>query len=784
MSDEQSFEWKKEQERIEFIGESIDAKVRKLLGSAGSVSKDVLNLRRTFWEDVTVNFDEADDVAETAASIKQQAELLSERERTHMQLDQQLQTLARLKFSPYFGRIDFSETGEQGSEKVYIGIASLMDEKDENFLIYDWRAPISSLYYDYAPGPAHYITPGGIIEGEMKLKRQFLIRAGVLKGMFETGITIGDEILQEALGENASNQMKTIVATIQREQNQIIRNERSNLLVVQGVAGSGKTSAALQRVAYLLYRHRGTLNADNILLFSPNPLFTSYVATVLPELGEENMQQSTFQEFIQQRIGPEFEVEDAFSQIEFLLNRAEDNTLKEKMAAIRLKGSLAFKRLLDEYAESLSKGGLLFHDLIFRKEIVVSKQMIDDYFYSLDPGISIPNRLQFVKEWLLKELKKKVKQERKKEWVEEELQYLEKEDYMEAFSRLLSKNHYSDKTFDDFDREQKLLAEMVVKQKFKPLFAKVKKLKFVDLASIYRHFFEKGSEEKKVAGVSWEAICRQTISQLEKMQVSYEDATPLAYLQDLLEGRRSSTSIRHVFIDEAQDYTPFQFALIQHFFPYSKMTLLGDFHQAIFSGATGSPSVITEIFNQGDEVERIELLKTYRSTKPIVEFTKQLLDDGEKIQPFNRSGEKPTVTLVRAPQLIPKILEEIVQLREKGLGTIAVICRTAKESQEVFSLLKKHIPVHLVEKATITFERGVSVIPAYLAKGIEFDGVLLYDISQYKREHERKLFYTACTRAMHELHLFSSSGISPLMKNVHQEKYILAADETENHLSR
>ena len=783
MSDQQTFEWKKEQERINFISETIDVKAEKLLDSVGSVSTDVLALRKTFWEDVTVNLDEADDVIETAASIKQQAELLSERERTHKQLDQQLRILARLKFSPYFGRIDFLETGEQESEEVYIGIASLMDERDENFLIYDWRAPISSLYYDYAPGSAQYTTPGGVIEGEMKLKRQFLIRAGVLKGMFETGITIGDEILQEVLGENASNQMKTIVATIQREQNQIIRNEQSNLLVVQGVAGSGKTSAALQRVAYLLYRHRGTLNADNILLFSPNPLFNSYVATVLPKLGEENMQQNTFQEFIQQRIGPEFEVEDVFSQIEFLLNRAEDDILKQKLAAIRFKGSLNFKQLLDDYAESLSKRGLLFKDLKFRKEIIVSNQMIHDYFYSLDPAMSLPNRLQFVKDWLLKELKKIAKQERKKEWVEEELQYLEKEEYMDAFSTLLSKDRYSDKTFDDFEREQQLLADMVVKQKFKPLFTKVKKLKFVDLIAVYRNFFEQRSEVKTLVGSSWEAICQQTISQLKNKQISYEDATPLAYLQDLVAGRRTSTAIRHVFIDEAQDYTPFQFVLIQHFYPYSKITLLGDFHQAIFSGATGSPSVITDIVDRSNGAEQIELLKTYRSTKPIVEFTKELLDDGKKIQPFNRTGDRPTVTLVRAKQLIPNILEKIAQLREKRLATIAIICRTARESQEVFNELKKQIPVHLVEKATMTFEKGVSVIPAYLAKGIEFDGVLLYDISQYKQENERKLFYTACTRAMHELHLFSSNGISPLMKNVHREKYILITDEKKNHLN-
>ena len=320
MSDLQNLDWRTEQDRVDFVIKEIDKKTKKFKQGAGNVSSDVLELRKTFWEDVTVNMDEPDDVIETAASIKQQAELLSERERTHKQIDKQLNTLARLKYSPYFGRIDFWENGEKSADQVYLGIASLMDEQDENFLIYDWRAPISSLYYDYPPGPAEYETLEGTIKGEMKLKRQFIIRASEIKGMFDTGVTIGDEMLQEVLGNNASTQMKSIVATIQREQNQIIRDERSNLLIVQGVAGSGKTSAALQRVAYLLYRYRGTLKSENIMLFSPNPLFNSYVATVLPELGEENMQQVTFQEYLNHRLGKEFDVEDPFSQMEYLLN--------------------------------------------------------------------------------------------------------------------------------------------------------------------------------------------------------------------------------------------------------------------------------------------------------------------------------------------------------------------------------------------------------------------------------------------------------------------------------
>lgn len=776
MTDRQSKDWEEEQGRIDFIRKTIDKKVDDLLKNAGSVSSDVLNLRKTFWEDVTVNFDEADDVAETAASIKQQAELLSERERTHKQLDKHLQTLARLKFSPYFGRIDFAEEGEREIEGVYIGIGSLMDGKEEDFLIYDWRAPISSLYYDYGPGSAQYNTPGGLIKGEIKLKRQFIIRAGVLKGMFETGITIGDEILQEVLGENSSTQMKTIVATIQREQNRIIRNEQSNLLVVQGVAGSGKTSAALQRVAYLLYRFRETLNAENILLFSPNPLFNSYVSTVLPELGEENMQQFTFQEFIIQQIGSEFEIEDAFTQIESLLNDGnEDERSQRRTSGIRFKGSLAFKKMIDDYVHLLSNNGIQFKDLLFRKEVLFSKQAIYEYFYSLDVKLPIPNRLQLVKEWLLKELKQKVKLERNKPWVEDEIQFLDKEEYMQAFAQLGSKNGYTENTFDDFEREQKLLSEMVVKDRLKPVFARVKKLQFVDMRQIYSSLFEIESDHAGKIGTDWKMIAEYTVQQLAQKKMAYEDAAPFAYLQDLIKGKRAANGVRHIFIDEAQDYTPFQFAVIRRFFPYSKVTLLGDFNQAIFSGATGAPSVLAEISKNEQEIELIQLLKTYRSTRPIVEFTSELIENGNNIQAFNRSGEKPTLTIIKnQEELNSAVLKKISLLKEKRFSTIAVICRTAKESKEVYDELKEQIPVHLIEKGTITFEKGVVIIPAYLAKGIEFDGVLLYDISKYQRESERKLFYTACTRAMHELHLFTSNGISPLMKNLDSQKYVLS----------
>ncbi|MCM3768731.1 RNA polymerase recycling motor HelD [Neobacillus niacini] len=774
MSDLQTKDWQLEQERVNSVVAEIEKKLEKLTRNAGKVGADVLEIRKSFWEDVTVNLDEPDDIIETYASIKQQAEFLSERERTHRQHDQQLKTLEKLKNSPYFGRIDFFEEGEKATDKVYLGIASFMDEHDENFLIYDWRAPISSLYYDYSPGPAHYETLEGTIKGEMELKRQFIIRASEIKGMFDTGVTIGDEMLQEVLGNNASTQMKSIVATIQREQNAIIRNERSKLLIVQGVAGSGKTSAALQRVAYLLYRYRGTLNSENIMLFSPNPLFNSYVATVLPELGEENMRQSTFQEYLNHRLAREFEVEDPFAQIEYLLSAPRDGEYDTRVTGIRFKASLDFKKVIDDFAAALSNSGLLFKNLRFRGNVLISNREIHDYFYALDKNISMPNRIQLVQEWLLKELKKWVKRERSRSWVEEEIQYLEKEDYMEAFKKLQQKSRFSENTFDDYEREQQLLAQMVVKERFKPLFAAVKGLKFIDMPEIYLTLLETTGELKSSLPSEWEKISRQTKEKINEMVIPYEDATPYVYLQDLIEGRKSNTAIRHIFIDEAQDYTPLQFAFIQRLFPYSKMTLLGDFNQAIYSGATGAGTVLTESTTEEKDVDTFVLTKTYRSTKEIVKFTKELVPGGGVIEPFNRSGAKPTVMFAERNTLDRRIINKINELQQQGYRTIAVICRTEAESRLAFEALKHEVSLHLIEKGTVSYEKGILVIPSYLAKGIEFDAVILYDSSQYRTESERKLFYTVCTRAMHELHMFATDGLSPLMLNVPDSTFEVA----------
>ncbi|MFD1134599.1 RNA polymerase recycling motor HelD [Paenibacillus urinalis] len=265
-------EWTQEQERLDQVVRELEARIINLEPEVTGLHDQVTGIRRRFWEEVTVNTNTHEDFEETFYSIRQQEVLLSERERSHKLRLQQLKNMKRLLGSPYFGRIDFVEKGMNFTEKVYIGVSSFVDSEGVDFLVYDWRTPIASMYYDDEPGVAGYDTPSGHITGTMTLKRQYQIRQGKLHNVFDTSLTIGDELLQQVLGQGADHQMKSIVATIQKEQNAIIRDDTSRMLIVQGAAGSGKTSAALQRVAYLLYKHRDRLTADQVVLFSPNPI--------------------------------------------------------------------------------------------------------------------------------------------------------------------------------------------------------------------------------------------------------------------------------------------------------------------------------------------------------------------------------------------------------------------------------------------------------------------------------------------------------------------------------
>ncbi|AIQ17885.1 helicase [Paenibacillus sp. FSL H7-0357] len=756
-------EWKEEQERVTGITKLLKGHIRQLSEELGLHRSDVVDMRKDFWEEVTVNFSSPDDLGETSTSLRQQAQILNERERHHLQSSKALKKYKKLVVSPYFGRIDFSETPDGEVEKIYLGIGSLMEDNG-TFLIYDWRAPISSLYYDGAPGPAAYDTPGGLVSGTMELKRQFVIDDGVIEVMFDTGVTIGDELLQQVLSHSADDRMKSIVATIQKEQNAVIRNDKSRMLVVQGAAGSGKTSAALQRVAYLLYKYREVLQADQMLLFSPNPLFNSYVSTVLPELGEENMQQTTFQMYLEHRLGYEFQLEDVFSQTESLLNTPDGPEASVRREGIGYKSSVAFLDAIRRYVNLLEHESMQFKPLMFQGRAIVGKDEMEQQFYSYDPNIKLANRIDLMTGWLLKKIAAFSMEERSAQWVEDQIELLDSSEYQRAYQMMRRKGGGHNESFDDFDTEKSLLARYIVSQRLKPLRGWTKRGRFVDVKGLYSRLFtdrelmETLNNSNTLPEV-WDEICRQTLQSIGANELAYEDATPFLYLKELSQGFRTNTLIRHVIVDEVQDYSPFQLEFMRRLFPRAKMTVLGDLNQAIYAQGEvlGDLAGLVSIYGE-ENTEVISLTRSYRSTYEIVEFTRAMIPGGERIVPFNRSGEAPQLTVVESePQLLASVEQDILNLHAEGYHYVAVICKTAEESARVHAELQNRLPVRLVTKETPNFQKGTLVLPAYLAKGVEFDAVIIYDGSaeRYGRESERKLFYTACTRAMHLLHIYS-----------------------------
>lgn len=794
---EWSSEWNKEQQRVDEVITAFKKRIAEYEPIVGDLRYEVVDIRTNFWDDVTVNLSNDDDVLESIISMKQQAQILWEREHSHRHLKNQLKRTRRLLPSPYFGRIDFHEQGTPANEKLYIGVASFLADDDETYLVYDWRTPIASLYYDFPPGPAAYHTPGGEISGTIDLKRQFSIRDGRIRTMFDTGMTIGDELLQNVLSKGAGSQMQSIVATIQQEQNQIIRNDSCRLLVVQGAAGSGKTSAALQRAAYLLYKHRERLTAEQMVLFSPNPMFNSYVATVLPELGEDNIQQTTFQEYLNRRLGSNFDVEDPFDQMEYVLTKQDEPEYDAVIAGIAFKASARFLYLMRSYRDRLLTEGMKFRGIKFKGRTLLSRQAIEKQFYSTQSAASLSYRVDALKDWIRTELRKLERAEQSAQWVKDELDYLDQEQYQDAFNRLAKRQQAKNPAFDDAQQEEELLREGIVRTHFRPLYRKVKALRFVDTKGLYRQLFENdslvasllsrdGGTTNDDSGFPdeelWKKICARTIRLMDDGKLSAEDATPYLYLQELIEGFQMNGNIRYVLMDEAQDYSAFQFEFVKRLFPRARMTVLGDFNQAIFAQASdlhersGSP---LEGLYGPEDTAWLNLTRSYRSTREIVDFTRAMLMDGDRIVPFDRSGGKPiAVKCVDAADRDRRIVEDVAALQADGYGSIAIITKSQAEANEAYERFRTvpalHESLRLVNKTTPQFEHGLLIIPAYLAKGVEFDAVLIYDASArcYNRESERKLFYTACTRPMHRLRLYNPDGAwSPFVLGVSDELY-------------
>jgi DNA helicase-2/ATP-dependent DNA helicase PcrA len=748
-----------EQSRIDYTIEAIKTEQKRIQESLKSVKEEARDIRSNFWEDVRVNLAEPDDVSETNISIRQQEHFLRERERNYEHGEKQLAVFDKMKNSPYFARIDI-EDEETPRENIYIGIGSALDESDQ-FLVYDWRAPISSVYYDGQIGEATYETPEGKLTVNVLLKRQFKIKDGKLESMFDTNDAIGDEMLQEVLGSESSLQMKNIVATIQQEQNRIIRDTKSDLLFVQGAAGSGKTSAVLQRIAYLLYRFRNGLDEKQMMIFSPNRLFNHYIANVLPELGEKNMIQTTFQDFIAKRLG-KLEVESLFEQFENETNEARKEILL-------LKESTFLFELIGKYIALLQKGGLRFKDIKFRGETVISKEDIQAIFYAT-PRYKMPARFLETKKVLREKLYELANLEAKKAWVKDEMELLSEEEYRALVPTKLE--------FQSFDDEQDYLAKKIVRLKFKKLHKSVLDNQFWHMKQQFGHFMQYAPRlfdlaEFNISKEDWENEIHRIVASLNENKLALEDAVLFLELCDAALGKKVNRIMRFVFIDEIQDYSKAQIAYLKSIFPSSQFTLLGDLNQAIFK--RNEKSLLEEIAPLFDasRTSVVELSKSYRSTEQITNFTKEIMTESERIIPFSRQGDVPKVIQTENFVAMMDVVQREALKLKKSSNMVAIIGRNQEICEEAYLSLYKKMDVKLVHMGNQKLSEGIMILPSYLAKGLEFDSVIVLDASEktYPSSADKTLLYTICSRAMHDLVAVSNGEITPLFKTIPNHLY-------------
>ena len=560
-----------EQQHLDGVVSKIkDAQVeaKRRINTAES---DETGIRNNFQNDLRIKTDSYTGMMETAISVRQQQQMLAERQNSWQHATSQLATLKRLQKTPYFARIDFHELGEPKSETIYIGLASFSDKPD-HFLVYDWRAPISSVYYDGGIGEVTYQTPDGEQAVDVKLKRQFQIEDSKIKTVFDTEEAVGDQMLLDALSEQSDTKMKSIVTTIQKEQNQIIRDTKSDLLFVQGSAGSGKTAAVLQRVAYLLYRYRGHLTAGQVILFSPNQLFNDYIDQVLPELGEHNMVQMTYYQFLGRRV-PNMKVET-------LTERFAENESTSQKRINDVINSLAFFKAVTTYSNHLGKEDMIFRNIPFRGKNFISAEQISEIYYSFNENYRLSNRIQGTKERLIKQLNRRITSEMKTKWVEQAVQDLSQEQINDMYA--------GKPKSDSDDKEFKFLARKIVVKEFQSVRNAIMKNRFLSINSQFVHFLRSvpqiiNLEKYGISREDWQEKIKQSIDHIKDRHVRLSDISTYLYLYDLMTGKKGERAMRYVFIDEIQDYTPFQLAYLKFSFPKARFTLLGDLNRAIFT---------------------------------------------------------------------------------------------------------------------------------------------------------------------------------------------------------
>lgn len=742
-----------EQQWLDSIYEEIDKQLAHQTKQDLDYREQMREIRTSLWQDISgASANKMMDVAQQITELRYSATSFG----IQHHLLKQLQTAEK---APYFGRIDFHEEGLPDAEKLYIGIRSLFEQEGNVPLVYDWRAPVSSMFYDYGLGEASYEGPGGIYRGQISLKRQYRIKDRKLVYMFDNELTIDDEVLRQALSQHADDKMRTIVNTIQREQNQAIRNDRDDLLLVEGPAGSGKTSVALHRVAYLLYKHRDSIRSQNIVIFSPNRIFSDYISHVLPELGEENVFQTTFQDFAEPFLGWHWDVETHLRSVESLLQQ-QGEAREQNLESIAFKASPAFQGILRNLVDLIIDRTCEFADIRFGRHVILSaadqrKMFTENYSY-----LPVQKRLAKIRQralFLLRPVKKK------------RLRSLHKE-----LSALPS-----------FDGESWLTvareAVTRVRIELDPLFETMSSHLVVKATDWYQKLWQESDLWQDVAGdLSRPKVALESLHSMEDGLISFEDVSPLCYLKGELEGYPVKRDIQHVVVDEVQDYSPMQLQILIKTFPRARFTFVGDMFQSLSPYVWKIQGGLEEVFeNMG--LSTVKLSKSYRSTEEIFHFCNGLVGGTVTAQTVLRHGEKPSVHRVGKEQHMEKLHDLIVEHRLRGLETIAVVCESVQECQEIAAGLRSldsTLELSHLSHEKAEFKPGVIIVPVFLAKGLEFDAVIVPEASsqKYGEAYQRRLLYVACSRALHHLDLIcpDNTSLSPFIQDLSPELYDLA----------
>lgn len=670
-------EFKKEEKILDKVQKLLGDTLKELGNDVYEDEEKLTEFKKMMWENAS-SFDEGE-IKQVMAATSHEAERALQKQRYFKRLNQ-------IKNKPYFASIVFKEDNGK-TYNIYISLTYLKDQ-DTNNILYDWRSPICSLFYDYETGPCSYKAPGGIYKGNLKRKRQYKIENNKLKGVFDNSLNIDDEVLQEVLATESSDKMKNVVNTIQQEQNKVIRNLEDNNLIVQGIAGSGKTTVALHRIAFLLYQLE-RLSSNNILIFSPNNIFTEYISDVLPSLGEANTLQTTFNDYLSTFIKEYKDVENFTDFVSRYYSYTEDNP-----ELVKYKQSDEIITDIDNYLADYIKNAKFTTSFKEGEFNHVNKEEINEMLHYKYNRLPLFERV-------------------------------------DEISKKLSSNFYNGS-----GKKTRTFAKLLREN------ANFKK----DYKEIYKNFWT--SPYCKISLP--EALINNFI---KKDIINYEDALLFTYIKGNLEGFLYEGNIKQVIIDEAQDYNRLQYIIITKIFKKADFTILGDINQNINPYyAYNSLEDLKELFN-GD-TKYLELLKTYRSSPEIIEYTNKILNL-KHVNAIRRDNNKPVIIRKDLKDLKASLIADITTLKNEYKST-AIITKDGKEAEKLYNLIKDSIDISLVGPDSKNFKKDLIIIPAYTAKGLEFDSVIIYnDRNNSYRKNERNLLYVACTRCQHELYIYN-----------------------------